>query len=83
MEQHLNKYKRKNVLITGGAGCIGSSLTKALIKLEAAKIMVLDDLSSSEKWNVPLAPNVVFIERSEERRVGKECSYHWRSRMHW
>ena len=62
MEQHLNKYKGKNVLITGGAGCIGSSLTKALIKLEAAKIMVLDDLSSSEKWNVPLAPNVVFIE---------------------
>ena len=61
MEQHLNKYKGKNVLITGGAGCIGSSLTKALIKLEAAKIMVLDDLSSSEKWNVPLTPNVVFI----------------------
>ena len=24
--------------------------------------MVLDDLSSSEKWNVPLAPNVVFVE---------------------
>jgi len=62
MEQHLNKYKGKNVLITGGAGCIGSNLTKALIKLEAAKIMVLDDLSSSQKWNVPLAPNVVFIE---------------------
>ncbi|GAH79127.1 unnamed protein product, partial [marine sediment metagenome] len=62
MEQHLNKYKGKNVLITGGAGCIGSSLTKALIKLWAAKIMVLDDLSSSEKWNVPIAPNVVFIE---------------------
>lgn len=62
MEEYLSKYKGKNVLITGGAGCIGSSLTKALIKLGAAKIMVLDDLSSSEKWNVPLAPNVVFIE---------------------
>ena len=62
MEQYPNKYKGKDVLITGGAGCIGSSLTKALIKLGAAKIMVLDDLSSSEKWNVPLAPNVVFIE---------------------
>ncbi len=62
MEQHLNEYKGKNVLITGGAGCIGSSLTKALIKLGAAKIMVLDDLSSSEKWNVPIAPSVVFVE---------------------
>ena len=62
MEENLNKYKGKNVLITGGAGCIGSSLTKALIKLGAAKIMVLDDLSSSEKWNVPIAPSVVFVE---------------------
>lgn len=64
MEQHLNEYKRKNVLITGGAGCIGSNLTKALIKAESAKIIILDDLSSSKKWNVPIASNVVFIEGS-------------------
>ena len=51
-------------LITGGAGCIGSNLTKALIKVEAAKIIVLDDLSAAERWNVPTAPNVVFIKGS-------------------
>ena len=62
MEQYLNKYKGKNILITGGAGCIGSNLTKALIKAEAAKIIVLDDLSAAEKWNIPVAPNVVFIQ---------------------
>ena len=62
MEERLNKYKGKNVLVTGGAGCIGSNLTKALVKLGAAKITILDDLSSSEKWNIPLAPNVVFVE---------------------
>jgi len=64
MEQYLNEYKGKNILITGGAGCIGSNLTKALIKAEAAKIIVLDDLSAAEKWNIPTAPNVVFIQGS-------------------
>ncbi|MFC2002744.1 NAD-dependent epimerase/dehydratase family protein [Chloroflexota bacterium] len=60
----LSKYKGKTILITGGAGCIGRSLTLALIKAEAAKIIVLDDLSAAEKWNTPVAPNVAFIEGS-------------------
>lgn len=64
MEQYLNQYKGKNVLVTGGAGCIGSNLTKTLIKAEAAKIIVLDDLSAAEKWNIPTASNVAFIEGS-------------------
>ncbi|MFC1991166.1 NAD-dependent epimerase/dehydratase family protein [Chloroflexota bacterium] len=64
MENYLKEYQGKNILITGGAGCIGSNLTCALIKAEAAKIIVLDDLSAAEKWNIPIAPNVVFIEGS-------------------
>ena len=64
MNKYLNGYRGKAVLITGGAGCIGSNLTKALIKAEAAKIIVLDDLSAAEKWNIPIAPNVVFIHGS-------------------
>jgi len=64
MNDHLSAYKGKNILITGGAGCIGPNLTQALIKAEAAKITVLDDLSAAEKWNVPVAPNVVFIQGS-------------------
>ena len=64
MEQYLSEYKGKNILITGGAGCIGSNLAKALIKAEAAKIIVLDDLSAAEKWNIPTAPSVAFIQGS-------------------
>lgn len=64
MEEYINKYKGKKILITGGAGCIGSNLTKALIAAEAAKIIVLDDLSAAEKWNIPVAPNVVFAQGS-------------------
>jgi len=64
MNEYLSEYKGKSILITGGAGCIGSNLTKALIKAEAAKIVVLDDLSAAEKWNIPDASNVVFIQGS-------------------
>ena len=64
MKEYLNEYRGKNILITGRAGCIGSNLTKALIPAEVAKITVLDDLSAAEKWNAPVAPNVIFIEGS-------------------
>jgi len=64
MEQYIDEYRGKNILITGGAGCIGSNLTKSLMKAEAAKIVILDDLSAAEKWNLPVAPNVVFIQGS-------------------
>ena len=64
MSDYLSEYKGKAILITGGAGCIGSNLTTALIKTSAAKIIVLDDLSAAEKWNIPTAPNVVFIQGS-------------------
>ncbi|MFC1920707.1 NAD-dependent epimerase/dehydratase family protein [Chloroflexota bacterium] len=64
MEQYRSNYKDKNVLITGGAGCIGSNLVKALVEAGAAKITVLDDLSAAEKWNIPVAPNVFFIQGS-------------------
>jgi UDP-glucose 4-epimerase len=64
MTEYIHDYKDKNILIAGGAGCIGSNLTKALIEAEASKIIVLDDLSAAEKWNVPVDPRVIFIEGS-------------------
>jgi nucleoside-diphosphate-sugar epimerase len=64
MNDYLSEYKGKNILITGGAGYIGSNLTKALIKADAPKIIVLDDLSAAEKWNNPDDPKVVFIQGS-------------------
>lgn len=52
-------YAGKTVLVTGGAGAIGSNLTRALGELGAKMIIVLDDLSSAYRWNVPSLPNIL------------------------
>jgi UDP-glucose 4-epimerase len=54
-------YAAKTVLVTGGAGAIGSTLTRILAEL-GAQVIVLDDLSSAERWNVPSLPGVLFVE---------------------
>ncbi len=56
MEQYLNECKGKNILVTGGAGFIGSHLVGRL-SLEN-KVIVLDNLSSGSLAN---------LERSKDR----------------
>jgi len=60
-EEFKEYYRNKVVLITGGAGAIGSNLSRALAEL-GAKVIILDDLSSSEIWNIPSLPGVLFVE---------------------
>ncbi len=61
MDDYIQQYKDQLVLITGGAGHIGSNLTRALIEA-GARVMILDDLSSAERWNVPSLPGVMLVE---------------------
>jgi UDP-glucose 4-epimerase len=61
MMDYIKNYKGQVVLVTGGAGAIGSNLTRALAEA-GAKVIVLDDLSSSERWNVPSLPGVMLVE---------------------
>lgn len=58
---YLQSYLGKVVLVTGGAGAIGSNLTRVLAEA-GAKVIILDDLSSSAKWNVPSMPGILFVE---------------------
>jgi len=64
MSDYLKHYQGKVVLVTGGAGAIGSNLTKALAGLGAKMVIVLDDLSAAYEWNIPSLPNVLFVKGS-------------------
>jgi UDP-glucose 4-epimerase len=52
--RHGNTFEGMRVLVTGGAGFIGSHLAEALLHL-GADVVVLDDLSGGERANVEAA----------------------------
>lgn len=54
-------YEGSTILVTGGAGAIGGNLCRKLASLDAKKVIILDNLSSSYEWNIPKDPNVMFI----------------------
>lgn len=61
-DEYKKNYKDKVVLITGGSGAVGSNLTRAIAELGAKLVIVLDNLSSAEKWVMPSLSNVMFVE---------------------
>jgi UDP-glucose 4-epimerase len=61
MDEYLKYYEGKKVLVTGGAGAIGSVLVNKLLDLKAS-VVVIDDLSSGYVWNLPKnAQNLLFV----------------------
>jgi nucleoside-diphosphate-sugar epimerase len=60
-DRHKEFFAGKTVLVTGGAGAIGSNLTRAIAESGAAKVIVLDNLSSAYEWIIPSLPNVLFV----------------------
>jgi UDP-glucose 4-epimerase len=60
-EEISDAFRGKTVLVTGGAGAIGSNLVKALSSFEIKKIIIIDNLSSSFEWNIPSNPKISFI----------------------
>jgi nucleoside-diphosphate-sugar epimerase len=64
MDEYKNHIKDKVVLVTGGAGAIGSNLTRSLAELGARTVIVLDNMSAAYEWNIPSLPNVLFVKGS-------------------
>lgn len=52
-----------NVLVTGGAGFIGSQLVKKILPL-SQHIFIIDDLSTGQKDAIPISSKITFIEES-------------------
>ena len=55
---------KNKILVTGGAGAIGSNLVNRLSASPANHIVVLDNLSSGHVENIQMRPNVRFIQGS-------------------
>lgn len=51
-------YRNKTVLVTGGAGAIGSNLIRALLGLNPSKVVVLDNLTSGRRELLPGDPRI-------------------------
>ena len=64
MTKYDREYQDKTILVTGGAGCVGSNLCRRLSELGAKKVIILDDLSSAYIWNIPKAQNIHFVNGS-------------------
>jgi nucleoside-diphosphate-sugar epimerase len=76
MTNHIDLYEGQIILVTGGAGAIGSNLSRSLAEAGAAKVIILDDLSASYKWNIPNLPNVLFVEGSITNDIDLKRVFH-------
>lgn len=59
-------YLGRTILVTGGAGAIGSNLIISLSKLvgAAGRVVVLDNLTAikiDDPWNITPLPNIIFV----------------------
>ena len=60
--QNINQqYEGQTILVTGGAGAIGSNLVKRLAGWGAKKVIILDNLTAAYRWNIPNLANVQFV----------------------
>ena len=64
MDAYQKHYEGRTVLITGGAGAIGSNLAAAVADLGARSVVILDDFSAAYSWNVPPRPNLLLVKGS-------------------
>jgi len=76
----MNHWKEAEVLITGGAGFVGSNLVRKLIEKGIKKIVIVDNLLSSEPENIPETEQVAFLKGSIAddlmlRRIDDEFDY--------
>src|SRR5207249_3393165 len=61
MDELSETFRGKTVLVTGGAGSIGTNLVNTLAGFDVKRIVVFDNLSSAYEWNIPRGPKIQFL----------------------
>jgi nucleoside-diphosphate-sugar epimerase len=75
-------FKGKTALVVGGAGFVGSNLSHMLLDQGIEKLIILDNLLSSDSVNIPTDPRIQFLKgsASDQRTLQKlpnEIDYVW------
>lgn len=81
MIDYRESYRGRVVLVTGGAGSIGTNLVRTLAELEAKEVIILDDLSAAYEWNIPSLPNVLFVKGSVTDEVALKRVFNHRPQI--
>lgn len=58
------EFSDSTIIVTGGAGAIGSNLTTRLSEYPIDEIVILDDFSSGYRWLVPNKEEITLIQGS-------------------
>jgi UDP-glucose 4-epimerase len=64
MHVDVHSFAGSSVLVTGGAGFVGSNLVRSVLDGDVAAVHVVDNLLSAERTSVPDDPRVRFTEDS-------------------
>ncbi len=60
----MNEFSGQKILVVGGAGFVGSNLVRKILEAGPREVVVVDNLLSAERANVPEHEAVTFIEGS-------------------
>lgn len=60
----MKEFAEQKILVVGGAGFVGSNLVRRLLQAAPAEVVIVDNLLSAERTNIPDTPAVTFIEGS-------------------
>ena len=59
-----DEFSDQRILVVGGAGFVGGNLIRRLLQSSPREILIVDNLLSAERANIPVSPEITFVEGS-------------------